>query len=226
MSAIAFNPSRSVVFDLAQGSVRVTPGTSAHHLENAGPESSHPTASDPPRPPAFTHGNPQVLLSTDVLGALIAGHGDPRPLGRAVGTEIAERASLRSHAAPPVDPSFRSLSISEVADLLGGELALVGLGNLRVERWGDALLFVLDPCSLDRRADAFLEGIIEGAVTQAGTSPRARPLATVHARVVDRDDGTIRVLIGNEQAARRATEMYRVGATFTDIVAALQEREG
>ncbi len=220
MTAIAFNPSRSVVFDLSQGSVRVVPG--APRID--GVESQRPAAlASTGARSTMSAGTPHVLLSTETMMALVSAHPDPKSLGNTLGAEVAERAMLRRPS--QAETNLRSATLSEVADLLGGEIALLGLGNLRVERWGLALLFVIDPCVLDARADRFLEGLIEGAVTRAAT-PRGSSGRQARAAIIDRDRETIRFLIGNENAAERAASLYASGAVFTDIVSSLQERSG
>jgi hypothetical protein len=184
----SFNPQRSVLFDLGQGAVRLTAG------------------------------EPQVLVSASVIAALADAHPDPRPLGRALGGEIAERAILRVRRGPPPPGSpegLRAYDLREVVELVGGEMALVGLGNLRVERWGAALVFALEPCALDARADRLLEGVIEGAVAGAGGR-------IVHAAIIDRDEKWARFLVANDAVAARAAEMHRAGTAFPEILATIQ----
>ncbi len=117
--------------------------------------------------------------------------------------------------APLNEETLRSLSLMDVVDLIGGELALLGVGSLRTERWGAALVFVLDPCSLDARADGLLAGIVEGAVAAAG----GRELRAV---VVDREDRSVRLLICSEATRARAEQLRAEGLAFTTIVSALQ----
>lgn len=189
MAAIAFNPSKAVVFDLARGGVHLGRRSSGE----AGPA--------------------HVLLPTELFATLVDHYAGARALGHTVGTDVVKRALARGGQDTG---SMRSLTLAEVVDLVGGELALLGLGSLRVERWGDAMLFVLDPCALDARADAFVEGLVEGIVEVGGARD-------AHAVVIDRADGTVRVLIGGPEAAERAKEMAAVGAPFTEIVTELQE---
>ena len=222
MTAPVFNPSRSVVFDLSAGSVRIVPGS--HHRGGDGPDSQRggPVSASSPRSSASA-GSQQILLSTEIVVALVAAHPDAKALGVELGTEIAERAIARRSLHG--DATLRSSPLTDVADLLGGELALLGFGNLRVERWGAALLFVLDPCALDSRADRLLEGVIEGAAMRAG-APRGATTRVGRAVIIDRDRETIRFFIGNDAAATEAYALYRVGTAFTEIVSTLQERDG
>jgi hypothetical protein len=186
MAQVPFDPTRSVLFDLASGSVRL---------------------------PA---GEPQVLLSASVVAALCATSPHARELGRLVGADVAGRARIRRtmSSGPSNDDTLRSLSLMEVVDLVGGELALLGLGSLRTERWGAALLFVLEPCGLDARADGLLAGIVEGAVASAG----GRELRVA---VVDRSERLVRLFVCNEETMRRAEELRRRGLAFNAILSEL-----
>ncbi|MBL8743829.1 MAG: hypothetical protein JNK04_22125 [Myxococcales bacterium] len=109
---------------------------------------------------------------------------------------------------------MRSASLETVVELLGGELATMGLGSLRVERWGQALLFVLDPCTLDERADEMLCGIVEGALE----SVAARPASAI---VIDRAEGSARILVASAGAVERAKEILAKGSSFVEVITAL-----
>jgi hypothetical protein len=183
----AFDPSRSVAFDLERGHV------------------------------ALSDGEAQLLVPVGPLLSFIAGELDARKLGRYLGVSVSGRvgARFRDRGTAPRD-AIRGAPLETVVELLGGELALLGVGNLRVERWGRALLFVLDPCPLDQRADAFLCGIFEGVLT----SVSAREVAAV---VVDRADGNVRILVGGVGAMAKVEALVHRGAFFTDVVTALHE---
>lgn len=188
MAAIAFNPSKAVVFDLARGGV---------HLGRRAGEA----------------GTAHVLVPVDLFATLVDHYAGARALGHTIGGDVVKRALAR--AGQEVG-SMRSLTLAEVVDVLGGEFALLGLGSLRVERWGDAMLFVLDPCALDDRADPFVEGIVEGVVETGGAR-------AAHATVIDRSDETVRVLVAGAAATDRAKELAKRGTPFTEIVSELQE---
>lgn len=209
--APSFDAARCVTFDLARG-----------HVE-------------------LSDGEPHVLVPVDALIALLRGKSDARALGRAIGTSAIVRAGMQLGRGDgrPLRDRLRDESLETIVELLGGELAVVGLGSLRIERWGAALLFVFDPCSLqaaegkepyDLRAaggeagwgrtgvapeEGLLCGVVEGAL--GGLTDR-----TVHAVVVDRSDA-LRVLVVNANAAARAESLLKTGVFFTDIVSMLHE---
>jgi len=88
------------------------------------------------------------------------------------------------------------------------------LGSLRVERWGRALLLVLDPCTLDERADEMLCGVIEGALE----SVAGRAASAI---VVDRAGASVRLLVASRAAVARAKGLLEKGGSFVDIVTTL-----
>lgn len=188
-----FDPARAVTFDLGRG-----------HVE-------------------LSDGEPQVLVPVAALAAVLAGEATARTLGQAIGVGAIGRVASRLAGSGPrrARDSVREASLESVVELLGGELALVGLGNLRVERWGSALLFVLDPHTLDGNlsspgSDELMCGVFEGALASVTEKD-------VHAIVVDREGSQLRVLCGNERAIRRARELVLEGAFFTEIISMLHD---
>ena len=187
-----FDPAKSVSFDLARGQVELRDG------------------------------DPQVLVPAAALSALFSGEEGPRGFGRAVGVGAVGRVAARfaANARPGggrganVRELMRAASLETIVELLGGELATMGLGSLRVERWGQALLFVLDPCTLDERADEMLCGLVEGALE----SVAARPASAI---VIDRADGSARVLVASADAVARAKVILARGSSFVEVITAL-----
>lgn len=156
------------------------------------------------------------------LGALLGmleGSTDGRQLGRAIGAgaigRVAARLASRTAGGFARD-QVRSAPLEQVVELLGGELAVLGLGSLHVERWGRAMLFVLEPCAIDERGDALLAGMLEGALTSVAGRE-------VCALVVDRTSQLARVLVGSVGAMAKAEALHKRGAFFTEIVAALHD---
>lgn len=157
-------------------------------------------------------GEQHILLSPAVVATLLERSPFSREIGRSSGEAIAERARNRART---TDETLRGVDLGKVVDLVGGELALLGIGNLRIERWGKALLFVLDPCPLDARADQFLAGLIEGAVYVAGGRE-------VGAAVIDRGEELVRLLVGTKSTVALAETMRNDGMLFTEVVSRLQ----
>lgn len=170
-------------------------------------------------------GEPQLMVPASALASMLAGHSGGRTLGRAIGVSAMGRVAMRMARGPSVEgdgrrarEKIRAAALETIVELLGGELAIVGLGNLRVERWGEALLFVLDPHPLDGRANELVCGVFEGAL--ASVTERE-----VVALVIDRAENQLRVLVANKKAIARAQRMVAGGAFFTEIVSKLHESE-
>jgi hypothetical protein len=189
-----FDPSRCVTFDVEHG-----------HVE-------------------LSDGEAQLLVPVSALVSAAAGGVAGRDLGRAIGAAALARVAKRIGAGlaktgtmPPPSNAWeavRGAPLEVVVDLLGGELAVIGVGNLRVERWGRALVFVLDPCTIGEAGDALLCGALEGAL--GGVARRE-----VAAAVIDREGAQARVLVGNARAVVAAAEQVRRGAFFTEVVQSL-----
>jgi hypothetical protein len=187
----SFDSSRAVRFDLREGKV------------------------------ALADREPQVLLPLEELLAFAAGERTIRTLARGLGRGAMLRAAARL-ADPEVPPSssegpsetLRAASLPTVVEQLGGEVALLGLGSLRAETWGEALVIVLDPCSLDARGDELVEGMIEGALALATAQE-------VHALVVDRRPGAVRVVVAHGEAIGRLRPLVLAGEPFAEVLRAL-----
>ncbi|AKT36322.1 hypothetical protein [Chondromyces crocatus] len=206
MQGLRFDPSKAVMFDLENGLV---------HLEGA-----------PSR----------VLTPAAALGALCNAAGAEattafgREMGMAMGRRLAERLSVAAGPRPSSSPvaatsagpsagsaatrSVRATSLESLVEHLGGELALAGLGTLAVERWGQALVMVLDQCPLDARADRLLEAVFEGALeAAAGRTARALRL--------DRDPSPARFLIANGNAVAQVRSWLASGMSWEEALAKL-----
>lgn len=173
----------------------------------------------------LSDGQPQVLVPLEALMRLVAGEPDGPPgtaareLGHAIGAGVVERVASRLMIGArgfSAGDIIRAASLPTIVEHLGGELALLGLGSLRVERWGKAMLFVLDPCPFDARADDLLAGLFEAALSSAAGRE-------VSAAVIERTGRSVRVLVGVERATERARFWASQGVRFAEIVARLHE---
>ncbi|MCC6551902.1 MAG: hypothetical protein IT372_02620 [Polyangiaceae bacterium] len=208
MRGLRFDPSKAVTFDLESGLV---------HLDGA-----------PSR----------VLVPARALGALCAAAGPEataafgRELGAAMGRRLASRfaqsGSIDESGAeapgageageairgPERRADVRAASLEEVVDHLGGELALAGLGSLGLERWGRALVLVLDHCPLGAEAAGVAEAVLEGALEAAAGRP-ARALQ------VDRDADRARFLISGAPAVARVRAWLAAGVPWGEALVKL-----
>lgn len=178
-----FDPTRSVVFDLAQGQLRDDEGTA------------------------------RVNVPADALLRLCeaAGHDAVRDFGRTLGSEVGRRALRR------LGDGAASASVEAWVEHLGGELALLGLGNMSAERWGKALVLALEgaPAGSDALLAAFFEGALQRALGR-----------DVAAFSLGRHGELVRIAILSRSAADRAQEWQQGGASWVQILERLHGARG
>jgi hypothetical protein len=153
-------------------------------------------------------GSPErVLLPVDAIAALIRG-ADPetrRDFARRLGTEAGRRVAERIDGAASIDA---------VADHLGGEIALMGLGSLGFERWGRALVATVHGSPFRGEGDEILAGVLEGALQRGfGRNASVVPL--------QRDDTLVRLLVVSQGGAERVRSWLGQGVPFSDVLARL-----
>jgi hypothetical protein len=155
---------------------------------------------------------PRLLVPPDALLDLCKHAGDDslKDFGRRLGTE----AGLRM--AGQLGRSLDTAGVDAFVEHLGGNLALLGLGSLSLERWGKALVFVVDDSPLGGAGDALLSAVLEGALQRAiGRDARIVVLA--------REDARVRLLAASEKGAKRAADLMRQGTKWADALARLHE---
>lgn len=148
----------------------------------------------------------RVLVPADALLLLASAAGDPaaRTFGAALGAPAGRRVARRLGDA-------KEATLGALIEHLGGELALLGLGSLGVERWGNALVLTLDHGALgDPIASAILASALDAAT---GRSVQAVPLAK---------DGTrARFLVTGEAGAEKAKAWLAEGVSWGDVLVRL-----
>jgi hypothetical protein len=158
---------------------------------------------------------PRVLLPADLLRDLLpALPEDARTdLGHRLGTELARRVGER------LGPAVTEASIECVVEHLGGEVALTGLGSLALERWGQALVLALAGSPLGAGGDELLARLVEGALQRLfGRDTRAV--------VLERAEGTVRLLVVSPRTAARVAEWLAAGTAWGEALARLQSGGG
>jgi hypothetical protein len=160
-------------------------------------------------------GGDQVLVSADALVDLCRAAGDEavsdfgRRLGTAAGRRIADRlGDAAAHA-----------TMEEVLEHLGGELALLGLGSLGLERWGRALVLTIDGGPFGQQLDRLLGSVLEGALQRAFGRD-------CHAAKLMRDDRQVRFLITSAASASKVSAWLGSGLSYGDALTRLQSRTG
>lgn len=127
-----------------------------------------------------------------------------RALGGPLGTRTLRRLG---------DP--KGVSVDVVVDHLGGELALAGLGTLSIERWGRALILVIDQSPLSD-ATELLGGVLAAAL-DAATGREVSIVSLMH------DATRSRFLIASAATAERARGLLTSGTSWGDTLVRLHE---
>jgi hypothetical protein len=155
----------------------------------------------------------RLLVPADALAAL-AGAAGPEAaatFGRALGEAMGRRVATR--LAPG------EAAVDAVVEHLGGELALGGLGSLGLERWGKALVMVVDQSPLGAAGDLVLEAAL-GAAVEAAAGRR------VCAVLLGREGVRARFLLGGEAGVTKVRAWLAAGASWGDALVRLHAREG
>jgi len=185
MPHVRFDPSKAVTFDLKHGLV---------HLDGA-----------PSR----------LLVPAEALGALCAAAGDEatQSFGRAIGLALGRRVASRLAASAESDGATRA-SVEAMVEHLGGELALSGLGSMGIERWGRAMVMVVDQSPLGAEGDALLEAVLASALE--GAAGRA-----TRAIFLGRETVRARFLITGEAGAQKVKAWLSEGLSWGDALVRL-----
>jgi hypothetical protein len=154
---------------------------------------------------------PVLVLPVSALTELLqnAGRKAAGQFGFAVGKGCGERAAARLGG----DRGVASAAIEQVLTTLAGELCVVGMGRLSLERWGRAMVFVLSDCPIED--DGFVAQVCDGAV-QACTGK------AVSSVVLAREGATVRVLVTSEGAASRVRAALGAGEAWGSVIARVQ----
>ncbi|HET7546064.1 MAG TPA: hypothetical protein VFK05_39615 [Polyangiaceae bacterium] len=154
----------------------------------------------------------RLIIPCDALLALCqsASEDAVRDFGRRLGTEAGRKMNDRLGEA-------WQASIETVLEHLGGELALMGLGSLGLERWGQALVLSFTGSPLGWAGDLLLGSVLEGAMQ------RSFGRETVAIRLM-RDDQQVRFLMAGHSGARKAGTWLAEGVPWGDVLSRLATR--
>ena len=187
MAQTPFDPSEAVTFDLAYGHV---------HLDGA-----------PNR----------VLVPSDALVALCEAAGDQAAaaLGGAMGKALGHRVAVRlAPSSEQRQPDVAKAPWEGVVEQLAGELALLGLGSLGAERWGKALVLVVDQSPLGDRGDSLLAEILSAAFGELS----GKPACAVR---LERNGVRARFVVVSEQIAAGVRQRLSAGTSWGAVLAKL-----
>lgn len=152
-----------------------------------------------------------LIIPAEALAALIraAGPEAARAFGHSVGEAMGRRVAGRLAAG-----GVRAAEVAAVVEHLGGELATTGLGSLGLERWGRALVLVVDQSPLGAAGDALLESVLGGALA-AAAGEQAQVI------VVARDGVRARFLVTGRAGADKVRAWLGEGIPWGDALVRL-----
>ena len=155
-----------------------------------------------------------LIVPAESLAALAraAGPEASRAFGRGVGEAIGRRVA--GHLAE-ID-GVRAAGVGAVVEHLGGELAMTGLGSLSVERWGRALVLVIDQSPLGAGGDGLLESVLAGAL-EAAMGERSSVI------VLARDGLRVRFLVTGLSTADKVRAWLSEGISWGDALVRLHD---
>jgi hypothetical protein len=177
-------------------------------------DATHAVRFNLPRGSVHTRGDDErvVLVPAAALSALVASAASTAPafteavdaLGRALGSAIGRRAATRTG-------HVEGASIEAFVTQLAGEAAIAGIGALSVERWGRAMVVVIEDSPI---ASALLAPIVASSL-EAAFGRRA------WGALLSRDDRIARVFVGSEGAVGRARDWIASGMAWGEAVVKL-----
>lgn len=161
---------------------------------------------------AVRDGGARVLLPVGALSALL-GAASPearKDFARRLGTEAGRRVALRLG-----DASASAVEV--VLEHLGGDLALLGLGSLGIERWGRALVFTVTGSPLRADGDELLAWVLEGALQRCF----GRDTSIVR---LSRDDAQVRFFVSSVAAGERVRQLLDSGTPWGAVLSRMHAR--
>ena len=126
-------------------------------------------------------------------------------LARTLGSSIGKRAAARMG-------NVAGASVEAFVTQLAGEMAIAGVGAMSVERWGRALVVVVESSPLQ---NALLVPLVAAAVEAASGGKRVACTALV------RDDKAARILVASDGAVNRVREWVASGVAWGEAIARL-----
>jgi hypothetical protein len=154
----------------------------------------------------------RVLVPSDLLLELCRSAGPEARRGFALrlGSEAARRVATR------LAGQLEQASILSVVEHLGGDLALLGLGSLSVERWGRALVLKVEASPFGADGDELLAAVFEGALNNLfGREPTVL--------VLNRQAELVRLLVVNQTTAAAVRESLAAGVKWGDVLSRLHD---
>jgi hypothetical protein len=155
----------------------------------------------------------RILVPADTLLEVCQAAGDEalRAFGRRLGAEAGRRVAER------LSDAVATVTADIVVDHLGGDLALVGLGSLGLERWGAALVVTLHNGPFGPAGVDLLEAVVEGALQRVFS----RDVAAI---ALDPSGDPLRLLVASPNTGMKVRSWLNEGVSWGDALRKLQDR--
>jgi len=155
----------------------------------------------------------RLLVSARALAALCRGAGAEATsaFGRAIGDSIGAAIATRFERA---GSTAKSASTESVVEHLAGELALAGFGTLAAERWGRALVLVVDHAPERTDGDNLIEPLLAAALSKS-TSVEVKCVR------LTREGDRARFLVTGAKGANKVRDWLKEGVSWGEVLVRL-----
>jgi hypothetical protein len=157
---------------------------------------------------SLAHASARVLAPADGLTQLCeaAGEDATRTFGRAIGTSMGERVARRV-----TESGIASMTIEAYLEHVRGEFAIAGLGVVSIERWGSALLFVVEHANVPPHLVAsVLDGVLEASTGRK----------TMCVELMESEERS-RFLVTGQDTAKRVSAWLDEGVSWGEVMVKL-----
>jgi hypothetical protein len=156
-----------------------------------------------------------LVVPKDALLDLLHASGDEaaRNFGQQLGAEIGRRLVDR------FGPGIETASVETFVNHLGGELALLGLGALAVERWGRAMVVVIQGAPAGTTGTSLVSAVVTGALQRA-LSRDAMPIELM------RSESTLRLLLVSKTVAHEVQNWLEQHIPWGSVLTRLNAPRG
>jgi hypothetical protein len=163
---------------------------------------------DLPKGSAELRGEPVVVLPAHALETLLRSSPSASriDMGRDVGVVMGQRVASRLGG----ENGVRAASTEDVVNALATEIALAGLGEVSLERWGRAMVIGLSGGPLANQTE-LLGGLVGGAIG-AATGTQASAVSI----------GNAKYFVGSTRACDKLRDLLTSGTTFGEAIARIQ----
>ncbi len=204
---VPFDPTLAISFDLGRGHVRQDDDEASVFVPAA------------------------AVLELCIAASLEARSDFAQAIGAAIGRRLRRRFAQADATGSNHDRALLAATFERVMEHLAGELALLGCGALAAERWGDALVLVVDDSPL--RMEAVRERAATAGVIRAGAllAPllgaalsEATGFAVAAVELPPQGGAAVKLLVVSAAAAPVVRERLDGGELWGELLAKLHTR--